>query len=345
MSEYFTHVVKIECIEKHSNADTLDIIRVYGTKEDPFSGYSCIVKNGLWKEGDLGCYIAVDALVPLDHSEFSWLVGKHEKTVEGKKYALIKASKLRGIFSQGIFVPVPEGFKEGDDISEHFGIKKWEPEEHSSPSRPGGSIKSGQMAPDPGYMQHYDIEGFKKYGSLIEEGEEVILTEKIHGCQARYVFMNDQLYVASKRFYKKAEDQENDAWWQAALKYDLPNKMKQIPGIALIGEMYGQVQDLKYGKDSQELIFFDAFHTGAKRYLDYDDFVALCQKLDLPTVPVLYRGPWKPELKELAEGMSTVPGANCIKEGWVLKLPKERWNAKVGRVFLKLVGTMYHLRK
>jgi ATP-dependent RNA circularization protein (DNA/RNA ligase family) len=78
------------------------------------------------------------------------------------------------------------------------------------------------------------------------------------------------------------------------------------------------------------------------RYLDYDDFVALCDKLGLERVPELYRGPWSEDLKKLAEGQSTL--ADHIREGFVVKPVKER-HEHCGRVVFKMVGESYLLRK
>jgi len=63
---------------------------------------------------------------------------------------------------------------------------------------------------------------------------------------------------------------------------------------------------------------------------------------DLPWVPVLYRGSYDPvKLKELSNGPSTMPGADHIREGVVIKPVKERYDIKLGRVQLKIVSDDY----
>ena len=63
------------------------------------------------------------------------------------------------------------------------------------------------------------------------------------------------------------------------------------------------------------------------------------------TVPLLYRGAWKLELVSLAEGKTTFPGANHVREGLVVKPVEERWDFTCGRVVLKYIGEGYLLRK
>jgi hypothetical protein len=66
----------------------------------------------------------------------------------------------------------------------------------------------------------------------------------------------------------------------------------------------------------------------------------------VPTVPVLYRGPFSlQKMKELADGNSTLTGADHIREGVVVKPVKERTHPKVGRLALKYIGIQYSLSK
>jgi hypothetical protein len=59
-------------------------------------------------------------------------------------------------------------------------------------------------------------------------------------------------------------------------------------------------------------------------------------------VPVLYRGPFDFEvIKALAEGRSSVPGADNIREGIVINPVTERRVPGLGRVQLKLVSNTF----
>src|SRR5262249_42181276 len=57
------------------------------------------------------------------------------------------------------------------------------------------------------------------------------------------------------------------------------------------------------------------------RYLDYDEFVDACALMDVPTVPLLYRGPYdRAKLEEVATGREQLTGREAnIREGVVVR--------------------------
>jgi tRNA-binding EMAP/Myf-like protein len=191
----------------------------------------------------------------------------------------------------------------------------------------------------------YDIEGLRKYKSLLAEGEEVWLSEKVHGCNSRYLHTGKRFYVGSRTVFKFDKD---NVWWQVAERYGLEAKLATRPGLVLFGETYGKVQDLKYGVPESEgvrFVVFDAMDAKTRTYLSVDELHKLCTEWDLPIVPTLYRGPWSLDLMKLAEGPSTMPGAKHCREGFVVRPVVERRDPHFGRVQLKLAGEGYLCRK
>lgn len=331
MSEFHVQVVEIGKFGKHPNADSLSIIQVMGS-------YPCIFRTGDFQTGDKAVYIPVDAMVPAKDPRFSFLTED-----EMKEWVRVKAKKLRGIFSMGLLIKADPSWEVGTNVQELLGIRKYEPPEE-------GAHTGGENEKDPGFLPSYtDIEGLRKYKHLLVPGEEVVLTEKIHGANARFVYRDGRLWCGSHHQIKK-EDQAN-LWWRAAKRYDLANKLQYVwtEGIVLYGEVYGQVQDLKYGAAPNELwlAFFDAYRPEIGRYMDFEDFKRMLEQLDLPMVPVLYKGPWSEELMQESNGKTTVPMANAkhCREGFVVRPTTERWDNHVGRVILKMPGEDYLLRK
>lgn len=326
MSEFRVEVVRVGPVEKHPNADSLSITKVLG-------GYPCILRTGDFREGDLAVYVPVDAVVPADDPRWAFL-GVHRR---------IKAKRLRGIFSMGLLTPTPDAplaqgeWREGDNAQAALRIEKYEPEIHLH--------TAGEDEADPGSCPVYDIEGLRKWGGLLAPGEPVWISEKIHGANARFVHDGTRLWVASRTRFKREDP--NSIWWKAAVRYDLANKLAKVPGLAIYGEVYGQVQDLRYGAGPGEvrLAVFDALDTKTRQWLRPRVLLDLCFALDLPVVPTIYEGPWSPDLVSLAEGKSTVEGANHVREGIVVKPLVERFDARIGRVFLKLPGEGYLTRK
>jgi RNA ligase (TIGR02306 family) len=141
---------------------------------------------------------------------------------------------------------------------------------------------------------------------------------------------------------------EQDIWWTVAEKYDLENKLKAYPNIVLFGEVYGAVQDLKYGVPaSEEVRFaaFDAMYADTRTYMDAGDFLEFCRKIDVPAVPTLHWGPWSKDLAKMSEGKSVLPKADHVREGIVIKPTTEKRDNRIGRKFLKMAGEGYLTRK
>lgn len=354
MSEFHVVVIEVGKFGKHPNADTLSILQVLGD-------YPVIFRTGGFETGQKAVYIPVDSIVP-DTAEWAFLDG-HRR---------IKAKRLRGIFSMGMLAPIPctctgsarplekievndngeivgnpqiwhktdclaVSAKVGDNVQAAMGIEKYEPPEMLS--------MGGENERDPGFLPVYtDLEGLRRHPHLLIPGEEVVLTEKIHGANARFLFQDDRLWVGSHKCIKRESD--TNMWWVLAKKLNLAERLARTPGIAVYGEVYGAVQDLNYGhvKGHTSLVLFDAMDTKTRRYLDYNDFLDLCQTLELPAAPALYQGPWSDDLRSHSEGKSVLYPGN-IREGFVVRPMKERFDQLVGRVVLKLVGEGYLTRK
>lgn len=321
MSEFHINVVQIGTIERHPNADTLSITSV--------DGYPCIIRTGEFAEGDRAVYIPVDSILPKDEPRWEFLAG----------HLRVKAKKLRGIFSMGLLTAADPSWEVGQDVRAEMRIEKYDPEV--------GYVSQGNDERDPGLCPVYDIDGLRKYERLLEVGEEVWISEKIHGQNARFVHDGERLHVGSRTRFKKAD--EDGCWANVARRYDLAAKLAAYPLIAIYGETYGNNSDMPYGvnraKEGDRLALFDALDTKARRWFDVDEFLAFAAALGLPVVPTLYRGAWDHSLRSLAEGKTTMPGADHVREGFVVKPIHERQDPRLGRVFLKMAGEGYLLRK
>lgn len=320
MSEFHVKVVRVGAIEKHPNADQLEVTNVWN--------YPVIIRTGDFQTGDLAVFYPIDAVLP-DTEHWRTILGSSRR---------VKAKKLRGIFSMGLLGKPPEDAREGDDVRELLGVEKYE--------APLECTIGGENEKDPGVIPVYtDIEGFRRWPNLFLPEEEVVLTEKIHGANARYAFVEDKLWVGSHTRFKK--DSDTNIWWMAARQYNLEEKLRELPGVAFYGEVFGQVQDLKYGiTRGISLRIFDAMNLSERRYVNYDKCIDLCSKIGLDMVPELYRGPWNDSLVDFRNGKSTL--APHTREGFVVKPVIESlavfdgWHS---RKILKFVGEDYHLRK
>lgn len=325
MSEFHVNVVRLGRIEKHPNADALSITNV--------DGYPVILRTGEFREGDLAVYVPVDAIVPAGDERWSFL----------KDSRRIKAKRLRGVFSMGLLTAADPSWPEGFDAREALTIEKYDPD--TAAERGSAKLPGEHDDDDPRICPVYDIEGLRKYRDVFEAGEEVWISEKIHGQNARFVHDGERLHVGSRTRFKKLGAPVT--WIDVAARYDLAAKLAAHPGIAIYGETYGNNTDMPYGvkrPEGDRLVLFDALDTRTRRWFDVDEFLAFAESLGLPVVPTLYRGPWEAHLVALAEGQTAMPGASHVREGIVVKPIRERVDQLIGRVFLKLHGEGYLTR-
>ena len=355
MSSKKAEVVQIDRIDPHPNADRLEIVRVYD--------YTIVVGKGEFKPGDRAIYVPVDMVVPLTEN-WKWL---HD---DKPKNCRVKAKKLRGIVSYGLIVPLQcEDWATGQDVSGEMGIVPYTPPEPKAQTNYRRYKEELNALP-----KYTDIENLQRYPGVLIPMEPVYVTEKIHGCNARFGWIDGKWYVGSHRIVRRAvadrlgplrqayrwlrgwkEDVPPDIWWKVAKQYGLKDKLKQFPGLVFFGEIYGDVQDLRYGCRSGELrlAIFDIH--GPRGYWSWPEVVVLCDYLGLPIVPTispvarLMDGRRVPtpaySFDSLNEGPSLVPGANHLREGCVIRPINERYDGRVGRVIFKLINPDYLVRK
>lgn len=319
-------IVEISGFGKHNNADTLNITQIMGG--------TCIFKAGVFQKGDRAVYIQIDSVLPED-----WQSNPRLSFIKERR---IKASRLRGVFSMGILIPLLDSEKElplGHCMDEVLGIVKYEEKM---------SIISSDMERNPGITPVYKISNYRHHKKTLTIGEQVVVTEKIHGMSSVFPWYEDRLWASSHYGFRKPN--KDSIWWQIAEAYHLETMLQELNlPIALYGEVYGhKIQDLTYGAkvDQKNWALFDIYDYKEKSFLSEVAFRGLADYLGLPTAPVLYKGPFDPDLIEpMRNGKSTL--ANQIREGIVIKPVKERFDNGIenGRVALKLVGEDYLLRK
>lgn len=331
-SENSTHRVEVVpvVLEPHGNADSLSVVQVWD--------YQVCVQTVGWEGVTQGAYVPPDSLVDTSRPEFDFLAEP------GKTMARIKAKRLRGVVSYGLLVPAPEGSVIGDDVTAILGVEHYEAPIQSTNLR--GSSK--QVQGPAGIHPVYDVDALLRYAEVFEEGELVHVTEKIDGANARFTFVDGQMYVGSRKQWLEID---GGSLWDRILKQypGIQRLCETFDGHTLYGEVYGNVQSLKYGLGDK--IAFAAFDILGKDggWWDFDVQRDICVSYNIPNVPRFecegvdtHSFPFDLEyMKKQAEGPSLVPGANHYREGIVIKPITERYDRRVGRVQLKLVSFAY----
>jgi len=375
MADFHVKVHKItQPVINHPNADRLTIVSI--------GGYQCIANkhdDGSWRyhEGDYIVYIPEGALVPewLLRQLDMWDEANSKGMLAGARGDRVKAIKLRGVVSQGILLgceSVDGGSPvmpmnndaaifvyEGQEVADLLGITKYEP---AVPTHLAGEVCNLH-----GHTIHYDIDSLQTYPDMFDEGESVVVTEKLHGTFCDVAFLSLEhpelfgqrrnIYVASKGLGAKGlVFKNNDAntgnlyvrTLRALLEAGIEDKIYELfdahDEIHILGEIFGPgVQDLHYGLAAPEFRVFDIkVNNGFAYPKTLDTFV---HSLGLTNVPLLYEGSFDRELLlGYRDGQDTVNGAH-IREGIVIKSAREARHHIHGRKIAKFVSPDYLLRK
>jgi RNA ligase (TIGR02306 family) len=176
----------------------------------------------------------------------------------------------------------------------------------------------------------------------------------VHNSNCRVGIVNDVFCAGSRTTRKDPEiDRIGSLFWKVAEDVNVNSLLRYVKRemeakvVIVFGEIYGQgVQSLHYGFTGKRKGFraFDIYVDG--NWLDYDAFESACTINGVPMAPVLYRGPFDlAKIKEVSVGKTTLPLANNIREGVVVRTTKERRDPAWGRMVMKFVSPDYDLSK
>ena len=334
--------------------------------------FRSVVEKGNFRTGDLAVYIPEGTICPEEVIAHLGLDGK----LSGPDQNRVHPVRLRGILSQGLIYPMdsqnkgeganggmigPHFLKEGSDAADLLGLVKHEP---PIPENMQGEIENAF-----GCTLHYDIEDIKKYPDVLQESDEVIITEKLHGtwcCLGIHPefgpIVTSKHLSAQGLVFKLGEENKNNIYVQTWEKHKdivqeiaqgmLPaaGQSKQRP-VYIMGEIFGpKVQDLNYGLKELGFRAFDIY-VGKPYALDshegsFLDNNALRQyESRLPLVPMLYQGPFDREILKVHTEGTSILDPRQRREGCVIRPKYEREDRKLGRVVLKSLSEKHLLRK
>jgi RNA ligase (TIGR02306 family) len=315
----------IDSIDPIENADAIEVATV--------GGWKVVVKKGEFEKEDLAIYCEIDSWIPHEIAPFL-SKGKEPKEFEGIKGERLRTVRLRGQLSQGLLLPLHSLSEEvqeycqnidyhdpeGIDLTEQLGIVKWEPK---IPAQLAGQVKGnfpeGVPKTDQERIQNVNRSTFDFYRTLSWE-----VTEKLHGSSCTfYVDGEGEFHVCSRNLDLKED--ENNAYWKAARKYDIENKLKLagLKNIAIQGELIGEGINGNQYKSVLDFYVFDMYETKTYTYATPQMRQILAEQLGLKHVPVLVNGYiFKDDesiqsLLTLAEGKSKLNDSN--REGLVFK--------------------------
>lgn len=367
-SNHRVPVARITELLPHPNADSLSIVKI--------EGYQCVVKTNNYKVGDLAVYIQPDSVVP-ERGEFKFLW--EPRTFDGpvpEKYRRVTVRRFRKEWSEGLLLPLKDfgiTATEGDDLSELLQITHYEPPEpeerevvrkqqYKWPPKSlkgwlyyllhligidlngpvGGANEKGPSNPPP----VYDVEAYKNFTNVFDPDEQVVVTEKIHGSNARFLFDGKKMYAGSRKLWKSPKSK---CVWRSAMEQNswIEEWCRAHPGYTIYGEVVPTQGDKwTYGAalGQTKLFVFDILSPDGT-FLSWDQtFIPdeTTGRLAQAWVPMLYRGPFVSDIiTELVDGPSEIMLAKNIREGVVIRPVKERHVTGLGRLQLKIVSNKF----
>lgn len=366
MSSFKVELCLVTSVEAHPNADKLEIVKLKN------KDWQCVSAKGNIFLGDLVIYFPIDSLLPQELE--AKIFGPNSKVkLTGSR---IKTIKLRGAISQGLILKpdnlfmdysrVPsELLLEGGDWTEFLEVKKYETVEKGSPLTKG---KSSVQNSNPNFRKYTGIENAKNYNNIFQEGEEVMVTCKIHGSNVRmgyvpyyastwwqkvfsylkltpkyqFVYGSHNRQLQDKLLYKGYY--QTNVYAEVVKNYKLKEILK--PGEVVFGEVYGGSIQKGYSYDcklgERKFIGFEVMVDD--KYLSPLEAKKWFEVRQLPFVPVLYTGPFnKEKIMALRDGPSVLAPSQKVREGVVVRALKEE-HCYIGRKILKFISDEYLLK-
>ncbi|MDF5722134.1 MAG: RNA ligase family protein [Rhizonema sp. PD37] len=326
MSIFKVEVVEIDNVTHHPNADRLDLVTIKGMS------YQVVTARDIFKTADKAFYFPIDSVIPQNFVEEFGISSYYSKK--------LRAAKLRGIFSEGLLIPLVKDIygtpSVGEDWSNFFGVTKYET---PIPSSMAGEPES--------FIGHYKFptpENLKRFKDVFAQGEQVFVTEKIHGTNFTVMVDSEGIsHVGSHNYFWKNND-KNQKLVNIRAYRENPALQKLPPNTQVFGEIYG-VQDIKYGLKDGEIAIAVFAVKQSRDFLGFLSFQEFCLRYHLPTVPCLYTGGYDWERISQFNNADSVLSPDCMMEGVVIQPLIERTHPEIGRVAMKLVSDRYLLRK
>ena len=163
------------------------------------------------------------------------------------------------------------------------------------------------------------------------------ITLKYDGMSGTFLFVDDEFYICSRNTRVNS-----GPYLQIAKKYKIEEKLKSFnKQYAIQGECYGpNIIKNFLGVKEVEFVVFTIKDLKNNRYLDMQELIDLCVKMELPMVKILEKGDkfnyTEEQLKEMAKG--NYEGTDNPREGIVLRLQKDWYPDEDNRYSFKYVN-------
>jgi hypothetical protein len=232
---------------------------------------------------------------------------------------------------------------------ELLGINKYEPPVKTITLSSGG--RKFKYHQNPNFHIYHKFPNQKNVPDMFNEDDEVVITRKLHGTNARFgiirknklslwdrvkMFFGDKWagfdFILGSHNVEKGSDSQGfydtNVWEEVGIKYNIRKKLWDHvkdtyeyleTGFIIYGEIYGAGIQKNYDYGLTEIKFagFDVEVDG--KYEPYMREKAHFETMDLPQVEVLYGGSWNKEIQDSFVFDNFIEGTKVPHEGVVVK--------------------------
>jgi RNA ligase (TIGR02306 family) len=269
-------------------------------------GWSVVAQKGIHSVGDMVIYFEIDSFLPEADERFESFMKFGTQEFNGYRGHRVKTKRLRGVYSQGIIIPLGE-FPEitvavvDTDYSELLGIVKYERQEVTGYQ---GDAKGNF----PWFLRKSDQERIQNiYNKLSNSDlaeEYFVGTLKMDGSSITVFYVDgdryeNQGYGACSRNQELKVDLETPIpdqgkFLQGAINSNLFEKVYQLHQIyggyyAIQGELVGAGIQGNFEKFEQYEVFaYNIFDIEHQDFVSYSQFKEMAEAVGLQCVPVVY---------------------------------------------------------
>ena len=168
------YVGKIGSVSEIPGADNIELVLV--------NGWNAITKKGEYQVGDMVIVATTDAVIP------EVVSNQMNVTNYLRKGQRVRTIKLRGVYSECLLIPInyvsERHHQEGSDVMGALNIHKYEPPVKTVTLEVNG--RKVRYDQNPNFHIYYKFPNQKNVPDMFSEEDEVVITRKLHGTNARY---------------------------------------------------------------------------------------------------------------------------------------------------------------
>jgi RNA ligase (TIGR02306 family) len=332
---------KIKSLEPIEGADLIELAKI--------EGWNSIVQKGQFSVNDYVIVATTDAMIPSDLAESLNI------TNYLRSKSRVRTVKLKGVYSECLLMSkdlVPVTYHtEGLDLMDKLGIYKYEPPVREVQLSSGRKYK---YKDNPNFKVYFKFPNLKNVPNMFNPGDEVHISRKLHGTNARYGIVKktklsfwdkvrkflrladkfiDYEFVYGSHNVEKGSDSQGfystDVWKTIADKFEIKknlwNMAKSIPleelgsGLIIYGEIYGPGIQKNFDYGLKEIDFAGIDSTINGEYIDVFECESLFYNLGLSVAPALFIGNWSQEIQNSYIINNFISGTKIPHEGIVIK--------------------------